>query len=91
MKFSLGAILTVTTDIRLIQDWGEIYELFFFLEGRNVWTHELPSLADKYTPILLRQHPELNNIFIGAMSEEEVIPTMMKLERIYGKELEITR
>lgn len=32
----------------LIGDIGEVYKYFSALEGRNVYTHELPSMREKH-------------------------------------------
>lgn len=55
--FGLGAILTVTTDVFLVADIGDIYQLLNYMTGDNLFTHQLPRAAGECKPALLAQHP----------------------------------
>lgn len=60
MKFSLDKILTITTD-RLVAENGmaDVYSTLNYLNGFDLFTHQLPAAAKRCTPIILAKYPEL--------------------------------
>ncbi|MCG5464202.1 hypothetical protein MED01_002367 [Micromonospora sp. MED01] len=60
MRFHLGDILTVTTDVFVAPDgFGAVHKLLDHMTGDTLFTHQLPRAADECKPELLRQHPDL--------------------------------
>lgn len=62
-NFALNDVLSVTTGI-LVSDMDGIYNVLGHMEGRDVWTHELPHLARKHEHAIYAQYPELEGIEI---------------------------
>lgn len=62
--FSLGVILTVTTDTFLMDDIGDLYELLNYMTRDELFTHQLPRAAKECRPALLAQHPQLTDITV---------------------------
>ncbi|MFN4283475.1 MAG: hypothetical protein ACK4NA_12635 [Alphaproteobacteria bacterium] len=64
-EFSLGAILTITTE-RLLAPGGigDVYAILNFMSGDSLMTHQLPRVSKEVAPAILRQHPDLAEIAI---------------------------
>ncbi|CPT67025.1 hypothetical protein D2E51_17810 [Mycobacteroides abscessus] len=89
--FGLGAILTVTTDLMLVADIGDIYALLNYMTGDNLFTHQLPRAAGECKPALLAQHPQLADVDVPEMPDAEAYMTYLaNLEKVHGAELAVT-
>lgn len=89
--FGLGAILTVTTDVFLVPDIGDIYELLNYMTGDNLFTHQLPRAAGECKPALLEQHPQLADVDIPELPDADAYMTCLaNLEKVHGTELAVT-
>ncbi|SKF79927.1 DUF7736 domain-containing protein [Mycobacteroides abscessus] len=89
--FGLGAILTVTTDVFLVTDIGDIYELLNYMTGDNLFTHQLPRAAGECKPALLEQHPQLADIAIPELPDADAyMEYLARLEGTYGTEFAVT-
>lgn len=62
MKFSIGAVLTITTGIVLTRDFGEAHRLMDHLTGDSLLTHQLPRAAEPCKAALLAQFPALATV-----------------------------
>jgi len=91
--FHLGDILSITTG-RLLAPRGvdALYPLLSFLAGRPVFTHELPDMADTYTPLLLEQHPQLAEITVpdGLTGKVAALAWIDEQTTRYGRTLTVT-
>ncbi len=89
--FGLGAILTVTTDVFLVADIGDIYELLNYMTGDNLFTHQLPRAAGECKPALLAQHPQLADVDVPELPDADAYMTYLaNLEKVHGTELAVT-
>lgn len=61
-RFSLGAVLTVTTGGCLLAPMAELRDLLGFLTGDVPMTHQLPRVIAECAPALLDQHPTLRDV-----------------------------
>ncbi len=62
-RFSLGAVLSVTTG-RLLAPMAELYDLLNFMTGDNLMTHQLSRASDECAPVLLGRHPRLRDVVV---------------------------
>jgi hypothetical protein len=69
--FSLGAVLTVTTDIFLLEDIGELYEILDHMTGDSLYTHQLPRAGEACKGPLLAQFPHLQGIEVPKLNSRE--------------------
>lgn len=53
------ALGSITTGILLLDDFGKVHEAIIHVLGREVWTHELPSVSAEATAAVLRQFPDM--------------------------------
>lgn len=88
--FGLGAILTVTTDVFLVADIGDIYELLNYMTGDNLFTHQLPRAAGECKPALLEQHPQLAAVDVPELPDADAYTAhLADLEKVHGAELAV--
>lgn len=88
--FGLGAILTVTTDVFLVADIGDVYELLNYMTGDNLFTHQLPRAAGECKPALLAQHPQLADVDVPDLPDADAyMAYLARLEDTYGTELAV--
>ncbi len=72
MKFHLGDILSITTGILLSPTHiGGVYEILNFMTGDNLYTHQLPRAARECAPYLFEQFPQLKNLTLPAVDDQE--------------------
>lgn len=89
--FGLGAILTVTLDVFLVDDIGDIYGLLNYMTGDNLFTHQLPRAAGECKPALLEQHPQLADVAAPALPDAAAYKAYLaELEKVHGAELSVT-
>ena len=91
-SFPIGDILSLTTG-QLVSYRGitAIYALLGWLEGRPVFTHELPRMSERYVPLLLAQHPFLIDVSAPLLdSKAEIVAWVSKQAARYGETLTVT-
>lgn len=86
--FHLGDVLSITTG-RMMSPRGMdgIYDILNFMTKDNLFTHQLPRVADECRPHLLRQHPQLTAAAIGEVSEANFGAVLEDLCAEYGEQL----
>ena len=82
--FSLGAVLSVTTD-RLFAPLGQLYEILNFMTRDNLFTHQLPRAARECKPYILRQHPEFEGLDVSGVTPENWREFLSEQEQRFGK------
>lgn len=87
-EFHLAAILTVTHDVLLCQ-MDSVYEIFAFMAGEPVWTHQLPRVGKEAAPAILRQHPQLAEIDASGVNADNWSPWLLEQIERYGEKLSI--
>jgi hypothetical protein len=72
-RFSLRTVLSCTTGRLLTESKGpkdngidDLYKLYQWMTGHDVWTHQLGRVGDDCKPFLLRQFPELEAANLNA-------------------------
>jgi len=58
-KIDPRALGSITTGVLLVEGFGAVHEAITHVLGREVWTHELPSVSDEARAAVLRQFPEM--------------------------------
>lgn len=61
-KFTLGAILSITTPFLMVKDFNEVEAFLSYMIGRDVSTISAIRAAEIVAPELLRQHPFLSRV-----------------------------
>lgn len=89
-KFHLGDILSVTTG-KLVspRHMDGVYEILDFMTGQNNFTHMLPTAADRCTPYLFDQFPQLADIDVPKLTEETLLPWLTEQATKYGEYFEV--
>lgn len=54
-----GAVLTITTDIVMVESFEGVHEAFEWVMGHPVWTHEMPRFGDAARERVLAQYPDI--------------------------------
>lgn len=90
--FHLGDILSITTG-RLVspERMDGIYSLLCFLVGGAVYTHEIPDLVERYRPILLAQHPQLNELDGYGITRNNCAAWLIEQVKEFGERLIVQR
>ena len=60
-EFDLGAILNATT-CRLFTSMDDVYDVYSYLMGHDVYTHSIPRYADEIKAYILSEYPELKGV-----------------------------
>lgn len=82
--FSLGQILSITTDIFCTPNFGDVYEILNYMTGDSAYTHQLKRFADECRPYLLEQHPFLSEITAEMVEGSDCLNKVKQLEITYG-------
>lgn len=73
-QFTIGQILSITTGIMLVRDFGDVYLILDYMEGYGHQTLELSEAAQRCIPFLKQQFPQFDEIVIpgkGALKTPE--------------------
>jgi hypothetical protein len=57
-QLKIGAVLTITTGIVMVERFDGVGEAFEWIMGHPVWTHEMPSFFEAGKERVLRQYPD---------------------------------
>ena len=68
-RFSLGAILSVSTGV-LLCEMGDLYRILNYMTGESLYTHQLPRACAIAKPCNLTQHPDLAEIDVNNITRE---------------------
>lgn len=87
----LADILTVTTDRLLSRRHVDgIYDLLRHMTGQDVYTHQLPAVADACAPELIRQHPFLADLKpTPGLDAPDLMAWLIEAERAHGESLPV--
>lgn len=55
---SIGAVLTITTGIVMVEGFKGVHEAFEWIMGHPVWTHEMPRFGDAARDRVVAQYPD---------------------------------
>ncbi|MDJ1137941.1 hypothetical protein [Streptomyces iconiensis] len=88
----LADVLSVTTDILLSRSHMDgLYALLGHMTGQDVFTHQLPSVADACKPALIQQHPFLADLTPPAEADTpDLMAWLVEAERAHGEEISVT-
>jgi hypothetical protein len=71
--FHIGALLTVATGKFLtLGGLKELYEIYSFMTGEDLFTHQLPRAMEQCQPVLLEQYPQFKNIDVPALNKTNI-------------------
>ena len=65
-QFDLGAILNIST-CRVFTNMDDVYDVLSYLMGEEVYTHQIPIVADEARPYVLALYPELNGVGVNTV------------------------
>ena len=85
-SFKLEQLLTITTGLRLVVDMDEMYALISYMLGTDIYTHEAPAARAFIKPHILTQYPNLENIQIPKITENNYSEVISALHKQYGNE-----
>lgn len=88
-NFDLGTVLSVTTGIFLAPDIGNVYDLLNYMTGDNLFTHQLPRAADRCRVVIIAQHPELANVDVLTVRNNDWHAFLAEQVAIYGNEIRV--
>lgn len=91
-RFHLGDVLSVTTGYLVAPRGIEaMYDLLNFMTGDNLFTHQLPRASDECAPALLRQYPDLAEVWVPAEfgDEAHVLSWLAKQVVVFGEYLDV--
>ena len=60
-NFDLGTVLSITTG-RVFTEFGNIYKILNYLSRDNLFTNQLPRVAEIAQPYILTRYPQLNGV-----------------------------
>lgn len=92
-SFHLGDVLSVTTGYLVAPRGIEaIYDLLSFMTGDDLFTHQLPRAREECAPDLLRQYPDLAEVWVPAEfgDEAHVLSWLAKQVVVFGEHLDVT-
>jgi hypothetical protein len=88
----LADVLTITTDKLLSRRHMDgIYETLRLMTGQDVFTHQLPAVADAVKPVLIEQHPFLADLMPpNGLDKADLLAWLTEAERVHGETVEVT-
>ena len=94
-RFDLGDILSITTG-RLVAPTGMagVYDILNYMTDDELFTHQLPRVAEECKPALLSQHPQLAEIEDPEWAEPDpisVLTWLVKMQVKYGEKLPVQK
>lgn len=91
-KFHLGDVLSITTS-RLVspRHIDGVYDIFGFMTGELLFTHQLSRASDVCKPALLEQHPQLENVNASTkVNEKNYKQWLAEQVAKYGEKLSVS-
>ena len=95
-SFSLRVVLSATTGVSLVPNFGAVSDLFDFIYP-NITTIGMADMSDRMRQRLFEQHPDLVGVEVpefnskpGAAWLAAAEPWLAEQERRFGKELEVS-
>jgi hypothetical protein len=85
--FPLGTVLSISTG-RLLAPNGisGVYEILNHMTGDSIYTHQIPRVCQECKPYLLKQFPQLAEIDVEAVTQENWASFMNDLSQRYPAE-----
>lgn len=89
-KFGIDIILTIINDKVLTKNLEEAQSVARYMTGRKeILKHELHQVLRECAPYLLQQHPQLGEINVDEVNEENWDEWHASVARDYGAELPV--
>lgn len=88
MKFSIGAVLSITTG-KLLSSMDDVYKILDFMTGDSNFTNQLGRAAEECRPWLSRRHPELDGIDVSDITADNYKQRLAVLAEKYGESFDI--
>lgn len=90
--FDLGDVLSITTSLLVSpRHIKGVYDILDFMSGENLFTHQLPRVAEEMRPVLFSQHPQLRAVDTSGISGPETVkPWLAEQKAIYGDTLTVS-
>lgn len=88
MKFTLGQVLSVTTE-KLLCPVGDLYKILNHMTGDSLYTHQLPRASRECAPYLLKQFPQLAAVNAESVTTENWAVWLHDQVIEHGNEFEV--
>lgn len=90
-SFHIGDVLSITTGRLLsLRHMEGVYDILNFMTGDNLFTHQLPRASDECRPYLLRQHPELKDVYVDDICRANVERRIAEIAAKHGTMLSVS-
>lgn len=92
-QFETLSIFSVISG-RLLNDMKGIYQILSFYSDREVYTHELPKLADQFSPTIISQYPKFQKwipIINDMCSNGKIKEVCNQIVSTFGESLILTK
>ena len=89
-EFHISDILSITTG-RLVstRHVEGVYEILNYMTGDNLFTHQLPRASRVCAPHLLRQHPQLKDVYGGGVTKDNWKEWLKEMTARFGETLSV--
>lgn len=89
-SFHIGDVLSVTTGCLLSPRGMEgIYDILNYMSGENLFTHQLPRVAQEAAPVLLALHPQLADADASDVTPENHREWLEAATAKYGEHISV--
>lgn len=91
-KFHISDILTVITGKMVsIRNIEGLYDILNYVSNDNLHTHQLVRVMEEAKPYLIQQFPQLENVDISGMDDENLLTRIEDIEKEHGSYFEVKR
>lgn len=91
-EFHLGDVLSVTTGFLVSPSQMDgVFNILNFMTNNDLYLNELPMVAGRCGPNLLKQFPQLESIDISDINEENYAQWLAKQIAQYGEKLAVEK
>lgn len=91
-EFHIGDVLTITTG-KLVSPrlMDGVYDILNYMTEDNLFTHQLPRVANECRPFLFKQYPELELVDSNCVNKENVDEWLQKQIKKFGEYLAVEK
>lgn len=87
--FPTNVVITALTGL-LLCELGEMYEVYSFLIGRPVYTHEIPTVGRLVAPHIVSQLPQLDGLDVSNVNRDTARSEIARFAKLFGCSLPLS-
>jgi hypothetical protein len=88
--FHIGDILSVTTGYLVsLEGIAGVYDILNYMTGESLYTHQLPRAWEACAPALLAQHPQLGDVDMRGVTNDNLDARLADAADTYGEYLPV--